>query len=143
MSMSRRGPWLILVSIAVVLAGVVRDQLWHAAHDANRQFEDGSTQVRVHWLLWAGVVLLCALVMASPRTGVRHAEVTRNVVLGSGLAYALVSVWHFIEHAQGVDPTLPHVLLIASAVPLVVSGLGLAVLLRADSTSRPTAAERG
>jgi hypothetical protein len=101
-----RGLW---VGAFVFIAGIARDQQWHATHD---EFEATSQQFEAHWLLWIGfvavlVVAMLALVRLS--AALRHPGF--NVVLAASAVYLPVTVWHFAAHANGSDPGVAHVLL--------------------------------
>lgn len=96
--------------IAVLLAGTIVDQRWHATHE---EFEAASDQLQAHWLLWLGALVLLvvsALAVRQPRRENRNRGY--RTLLASGIAYATVSVWHYIEHASGSDPAVAHVLLV-------------------------------
>jgi hypothetical protein len=91
------------------LAGIARDQLWHATHD---EFEGNSQQVEAHWLLWLGfLVVLSVTVLAFLRLSSDERHPGFGVVLAASLFYLPVTVWHFAAHANHVDPGLAHVLL--------------------------------
>lgn len=51
-------------------------------------------------------------------------------VLAGSASYAAVAAWHFIEHAQGDDPLLPHVLLVATWALLLGGALAVTVAWR-------------
>jgi hypothetical protein len=44
-------------------------------------------------------------------------------IVASGLAYAAVAVWHFVEHANHNDPELAHVLLGVTQLAMVAGAL--------------------
>lgn len=72
-----------------------------------RQFETASKEVEVHWLLWLGVVvMLVAVSVTLLRSHPRTRRPGYRLTFVSGVFYADVSVWHFIEHANGNDPQL-------------------------------------
>ena len=58
-----------------------------------------------------------------------------RVTLVSGLAYAAVATWHFIEHANHDDPEVAHVLLVATQVGMIL-GIVLAFVLTRRSAWR-------
>ncbi len=118
----------LAVGLVVFLAGAARDIQWHATHDTQTEFETASKQIEVHWLLWLGAL---ALIVCS-WLAIRRSEAARRsrgylVVFISGAVYAVVSVWHFIEHANGNDPQLAHAFLYAAATGMTV-GLLLALV---------------
>ena len=126
----------LAVGLLVFIAGGIRDTAWHATHDTQKEFETAATQAAVHWLLWAGaLMLIVAAWLALREPGAGRQRTGARVALASGAAYAAVSVWHFIEHANGSDPNVAHVFLdLATAGLIVGGGLALARL-------RPTAGE--
>src|SRR5437763_1220481 len=110
--------------LVVFLAGVARDLQWHATHNTRQQFETASKQVEVHWLLWLGVVLLLlGCWLALTRGTAAGAKRGSQLTAASGAVYAVVSVWHFVEHANGHDPQLAHAFLYAAAGGLVAGAL--------------------
>jgi hypothetical protein len=122
----------LAVGLVVFLAGAGRDIQWHATHDTQTEFETASKQIEVHWLLWLGALMLLVVSWGA----LRRAETpARNpaylMVFAGGLVYAVVSVWHFVEHANGGDPQLAHAFLYASSLLMVVGAvLGLATSRR-------------
>lgn len=128
--MSQRVPLrLLLAATALAIAGRLLDARWHATHD---EFEGASEQLEAHWLAWIGVAAMIAAAIHALRTLPRDSSRLGYVlVLAGGALYAAVGVWHFIAHAQGVDPELAHVLLaLANATLLagVVAAIALARL---------------
>lgn len=98
---------LLAAGVALFVLGRLIDLWWHATHP---EFETASDQVRAHAVVWAGaVVMLWAAALALIR-GSREGGFVAVAV--GGLGYAAVAVWHFIEHANGRDPDLPHLLLL-------------------------------
>jgi hypothetical protein len=119
-------PYLLAawIGIAVQIGGRILDARWHATHD---EFEAASQQLEAHWLLWLGVLvtlvaagLALARLTAEERPGF-------SLLFGFTAIYVAISVWHFIEHANHNDPTLPHVLLAIGAIGMLV-GVVLATL---------------
>jgi hypothetical protein len=136
---TRATPYLRALWIGALLfvTGIVLDLRWHLEHD---EFEGVSQQFEAHWLLWLGV--LATLVVAY--VGVRRVDIPSlerrgyAFVLGSGLAYTAVAVWHFIEHANHQDPEVAHVLLGVAQVAMLI---GAVVASRgARSQQRPITA---
>jgi cytochrome bd-type quinol oxidase subunit 2 len=112
------------VGLVVFLAGIGRDLQWHATHNTQREFETASKQVEVHWLLWLGVVvIILAASAALMRSEPAPRTFSYRLTFASALAYAGVSVWHFIEHANGNDPQLAHVFLYAGAFGIVLGAV--------------------
>lgn len=115
---------LTAFGVFVLLVWIARDVQWHATHDTQQQFEDGLTQVEVHWILWVGVIALG--VGASWILRAHDPSPSRRAATVSVLAaavYAAASVWHFAEHAGGADPAAAHIVLYATATALVVAGI--------------------
>jgi hypothetical protein len=97
------------VGATLFIAGIVLDQRWHATND---EFEGTSQQVDAHWLLWIGfLVVLAATVLAFARVRAEERHPGFAVVLAASVIYLPVTVWHFVAHANEVDPSLAHVLL--------------------------------
>ena len=128
--------WL-WVAIAVQLAGRLVDLRWHLAND---EFEGTAQQFEAHWLLWIGVLATLVVAVLIWRSPLR--DVSRGGALGivSGtVAYVGVSVWHFVEHANGADPEVAHLLLgITQTVVLIA-----AIVLTVSARRRPRAAATG
>ncbi|MFL5906433.1 MAG: hypothetical protein ACJ75Z_02395 [Solirubrobacterales bacterium] len=129
----------LATGLVVFLAGMARDLQWHATHDTTQEFETASKQVEVHWLLWLGALII--LVVAG--LALRRADLPRErsgylLAFAAGLAYAVVSVWHFIEHADGADPQLAHLFLYATA-GLMTAGVARVLLLAMLSRQRSLA----
>jgi 4-hydroxybenzoate polyprenyltransferase len=125
------------ISVLVFLAGIVRDLQWHATHDTQREFETASKQVEVHAILWLGALaILVVSALALKRAQTRSTPGYRITFI-SAVAYAGISIWHFIEHANGNDPELAHLFLYASSLA-IVSGAFL-VLRRAVDDRRSLA----
>lgn len=105
---------LLWVGLFVYVAGRLVDLWWHSTHPG---FETAADQVQAHLVVWVGgALMLAAAVWALAG---RAAERGYAVVAAGGLLYAGVVVWHFMEHAAGRDPDLPHVLLAASGILLI------------------------
>jgi hypothetical protein len=114
--------------LAVWFAGRLVDARWHSEHD---EFEGASQQLEAHWLAWLGVLVTVALAI----WGARHfGELRRSlglrILIAGGALYALVAVWHFIEHAGGSDPEAAHVLLVLANAALLVGAVVATASLR-------------
>jgi LPXTG-motif cell wall-anchored protein len=110
---------------------------WHATHDTQREFETASKQVEVHWILWVGALMLLVASWLALRRSRKADRRPLVVTFTSAAVYALVSVWHFIEHANGADPQLAHVFLYVTALGMV-AGATLALLAaRSRFRARP------
>lgn len=107
--------WLWL-AVGVLLAGRIRDSVWHATHD---EFEGTSQQLEAHWLAWLGVILVLAVVAKGTTADARLPRGYVAVATGAAL-YVIVAIWHFIEHANGDDPEVAHVLLGVSQIAIFV-----------------------
>lgn len=105
------------IAIAVMAAGRLVDLQWHVSHD---EFEGTTQQLEAHWLAWIGVILVLIAagiaLRADPGTGFRLAFV-------SAAAYVPVAIWHFVEHANGADPQVAHVLLGITGIGMVVGAV--------------------
>jgi hypothetical protein len=120
--------WLLVTAAGVTafVAGIALDLRWHATHD---EFEGASEQLAAHWLLWLGlVVVLVAMLLARQALGAYEWNAGLTVVLVAALAEIAVHAWHFIAHANEVDPELAHTLLTVGNA-LVVSGAVFAFVL--------------
>jgi hypothetical protein len=113
---------LLWGAVAVQLLGRLLDLRWHLSND---EFEGVSQQFEAHWLLWLGVVATLAVtLLAARRPDLAPAEQNGYLfILVSGLAYAGVAVWHFVEHANGQDPELAHILLGVTQIAMVVGAV--------------------
>ena len=128
---------LLWAAIGIQVLGRLLDLRWHLAND---EFEGVSQQFEAHWLLWAGVVMtLVVAVVAARRPDLGPSERKGYLfVLASSLAYAAVSIWHFVEHANGQDPELAHLLLGVTQIAVVVGAIVMTV--RARRQARPAGA---
>jgi hypothetical protein len=117
------------VAVAVQLAGRLLDLRWHLTHD---EFEGTSQQLEAHWLLWLGVLATIAVAaVASVRMERPAARPGYLLTLLSGGLYVPVAIWHFIEHANGSDPELAHVLLAVGGIGMVAGAvLATALVVR-------------
>jgi hypothetical protein len=102
---------VLWIGVAVFVAGRLIDLWWHATHP---EFETAADQVRAHFVVWTGTILM--LVGAAWAVAFGAASRGYLVVLAGGVGYAAVAVWHFWEHSQGRDPDLPHLLLLITNV---------------------------
>src|SRR3954447_22718973 len=104
---------LVAAGLVVFVGGMARDIAWHATHNTQKEFETASKQVEVHWLLWlvALTLLIAGLLALRESPAARRFERAVRLTVASGVVYAVVSVWHFIEHANGADPQIAHVFL--------------------------------
>jgi hypothetical protein len=108
---TRARPYLRALWIGAVLfvAGIALDQRWHATHD---EFEGTSQQFEAHWLLWIGFLsVLVVAWLATRGLSARERHPGFVVVLAASAVYLPVTIWHFIAHANEVDPAVAHVLL--------------------------------
>ena len=127
MSASRalRALW---IAVAVQLAGRLVDLRWHLTHD---EFEGTAQQFEAHWLLWIGVLATVGVAAWSVRQPARVPGFWGYVLtLTSGLFYVPISVWHFIEHANGTDPQVAHVLLGVGQSGMVAGAIAATLIAR-------------
>lgn len=110
------------VAVVVTILGRLLDLRWHAAHD---EFEGTSQQLEAHWLIWLGVLMVLAATVVAVRNGIGGAGL--RLTLFSAALYVPVATWHFVEHANGADPELAHVLLAITHVG-ILAGAVIAVL---------------
>ena len=119
--------WLLAGAALLQVAGRMLDGWWHANHD---EFEAARQQLEAHWLIWLGVLATLAVCALALRRLASDDPATRGyrVTLVSGLAYAAVATWHFIEHANHKDPEVAHVLLAFTQAGMIL-GIVLAFIL--------------
>jgi hypothetical protein len=132
----RATPYLRALWIGALLfvAGIVLDQRWHATHD---EFEGTSQQFEAHWLLWLGfLIVLVVTVMAFARMRPAERHPGFAVVLAASAIYLPVTVWHFIAHANEIDPAVAHILLgLGDAAIIAGAAWTLIASLRARAPS--------
>jgi hypothetical protein len=126
------------IAVGVQLAGRLVDLRWHLTHD---EFEGASQQIEAHWLLWVGVLATIAVAALALRGPGRPPGFPGYVLtLVSGLIYAPVAIWHFVEHANGADPELAHFVLAIGQIGMVLGAIvGTVVARRAVSARSPAA----
>jgi hypothetical protein len=130
---TRATPYLRAFWVGAILfvAGIALDQRWHATHD---EFEGTSQQFEAHWLLWIG--FLVVLVVATRRLSAEERHPGFTLIVGASAIYLPVTVWHFIAHANGSDPTLAHVVLaIGDAAIIAAAAWTVITRLRARPLS--------
>jgi hypothetical protein len=116
------------VAVAIQVLGRLLDLRWHLAND---EFEGTSQQFEAHWLLWIGVLATLAVaafaIAQRPRIAGYRGYLTTLIAAG---AYVPVSVWHFIEHANGNDPGLAHLLLALTQIAMIAGAVWATLLVR-------------
>jgi hypothetical protein len=96
------------------------DFWWHITHNG---FETGADQVRAHWLVWLGTILVLAVGIRALLIGVTGSERVGYVaIVGSNLAYIPIAVAHYIQHLNHEEVDWAHVGL---AVTNVASALAV------------------
>lgn len=117
--------------IAVAVAGLGRlvDLQWHLSHD---EFEGAEEQVRAHLVVWIGVLMVLTVSATAVRQGIPGFGY--RLALLASIVYVAVALWHFIEHANGADPDVAHVLL--GITDVAILGGAIAVTLAARRPSR-------
>ena len=114
----RENPLLaVLAAVGVVIVGLLVDLQWHLTHD---EFEGTSEQFRAHTVVWIGVLLVLAVTALAIREGIRGTGY--RLAFFGAVFYVPVAVWHFIEHANGSDPEVAHVLLGLADVAILTGG---------------------
>jgi undecaprenyl pyrophosphate phosphatase UppP len=128
---------LLAVAAVAQVAGRGLDAYWHANND---EFEGARQQLEAHWLIWLGVLATLAICVVAMRRLDRAERglLGYRVTLISGLLYAGVAVWHFIEHANLNDPEVAHVFLALGQAGMLV-GIVLVFVLTPGTLRR----ERG
>lgn len=107
------------------IAGRLVDLQWHVTHE---EFEGAAEQVQAHWLIW----LATAAVVAVGVLGVRDVQERGQrrgylIVLIGNLAYAVVSVVHFLQHLNQLEVDWAHLLLAITSVVATVGVLWVVV----------------
>ena len=122
-------------SLGAQVLGRLLDLRWHLAND---EFEGASQQLEAHWLIWLAVIATIAVAaLALRRDDVAAGRSGFRVVLASGVLYAAVAVWHFVEHANGVDPELAHYLLVVTEAGMFAGALMATLALRRQVAAKP------
>lgn len=122
------------VGAALVLAGLLYDLRWHAAHD---HFETAGDQVEAHWLSWLGLAVVLVLSLtATVRLPAAARPSGLVLTAAAASARAVVTAWHYWEHLNERDPDLSHVLLALSEVAVFVGIVLLSVQVRRREASR-------
>jgi hypothetical protein len=126
--------WGLWAGGVIFVAGIARDLAWHASHD---EFEGTSQQFEAHWLLWIGFLFLFGVTIVAflkLSSDERHPGFT--VVLAASAIYLPVTVWHFVAHANDVDPGLAHILL-AIGDATILSGVAWTIATALNRRARP------
>jgi hypothetical protein len=110
------------IAVAVLIVGRLVDLQWHLTHD---DFEGAADQVRAHLVLWIGVLMLLGVTVVAIRQGT--AGFGYRLALGGAAFYVPVAVWHFVEHANGSDPELPHVLIALAYIAMLIGVVAVTV----------------
>ena len=118
------------ITVGVVIVGRLVDLQWHLSHD---EFEGTGQQFRAHTLIWIGVLSVLTVTVMAIRAGVRNPGFT--LALAGSVFYVPVAVWHFIEHANGTDPDVAHVLLGVADVMIIGGAIVASLAGRRDTTA--------
>lgn len=111
----------LYAAFAVQIAGRVVDLQWHRT---NPGFETGADQLRAHWLVWLGTVLVLGVAIRALRAGLSRGERRGyRIALVANLLYAVVAVIHFIQHLNHQEVDWAHFALVATNVASVVGVL--------------------
>jgi hypothetical protein len=113
------------IAVGVVVLGRLVDLQWHLTHD---EFEGTREQVRAHLVVWIGVLLVLAVTVVAIRNGIRSPGFRLSLI--GAATYVPVAVWHFIEHANGNDPDVAHVLLGLSDVAIITGAIWATISMR-------------
>jgi hypothetical protein len=117
------------IAVGVVILGRLVDLQWHLSHD---EFEGTSQQFRAHTVVWIGVLSVLAVTVTAIRAGVRNPGF--SLALAGTALYVPVAVWHFIEHANGTDPDVAHVLLGIADVAIIGGAIVASLARRRRAT---------
>ena len=127
---SSRALRALWIAVGVQLAGRLLDLRWHLNHD---EFEGTSQQLEAHWLLWLGVLATLAIAVWAVAGRERFPGYVGYILTAaSGFLYAPVAVWHFVEHANGADPEVAHVLLAIGQAGMVLGVIVATVIAREE-----------
>ena len=119
---------VIWLGVLLQVIGEVIDFRWHASHE---EFETASDELRAHWLLWIGSLVTLGAAWFAFRASRQARREGLLFALAAGVGYVGVSIWHFLEHAGGADPALPHVLLAVTKISMLVGVIWATVQWRA------------
>ena len=124
---------MLWAAFAVQVAGRLLDFWWHATHD---EFETGADQLRAHWLVWIGTVLVLVVALRALRQGVGgQVRVGYLVVVWANGLYIPVAIAHFIQHMNHQEVDWAHLSL---AVTNIVAAIGVLYVTYASSRSKAT-----
>jgi hypothetical protein len=113
-----QGLW---AAFAVQVAGRLLDLQWHRTHS---EFETGSDQVRAHWLVWLGTLLVIIVAAMALRSGTAGRERPAYLItLIANLLYVGVAVIHFNQHLNHQEVDWAHISLALTNVGSVVGVL--------------------
>lgn len=126
------------IAVGVVIVGRLVDLQWHLTHD---EFEGTSQQVRAHFVVWIGVLLVLAVTALAISRGVRTSGF--RLALPGAVLYVPVAVWHFIEHANGNDPEVAHVLLAIADLAIIAGAVVATIATRRRRPRLGTTAPSG
>jgi hypothetical protein len=126
----QQGWWCSLLGSSVISSGTP------PRHSA--EFETASKQAEVHWLLWLGALMVLAVTLL---TLSRSPFPTRNrgyrLTFASTVLFAIVSVLHFIEHANGTDPELARIFLYGTSFAILAGATLTLIAGRRGEAPRP------
>lgn len=128
----------LLAAFAVQVAGRLLDIQWHRTHD---EFETGRDQVQAHWLVWLGTVLVMGVAVWALNAVISRSERRGYLTaLLANAAYAVVAVFHFVQHVNHQEVDWTHVSLaltnIAAVLGIILVVVGHISARRAEGVLR-------
>jgi hypothetical protein len=118
---------VLLIAFAVQVAGRLLDFWWHASHD---EFETGVDQIRAHWLVWSGTILVLLVTVRALRSteiAARERLGYQMALVGNGV-YVPIAIIHFIQHLNLEEVDWAH---IGLAITNVVAFVGVLIVIAA------------
>ena len=109
------------IAFLVQVAGRLVDLQWHRTHP---EFETAQDQLRAHWLVWLGTLLVIAVAaVALPGGNDAVGRAGYAVALLANVLYAVVAVVHFFQHLDHQEVDWAHIGLAITNIGSVVGVL--------------------